>query len=333
MTSELGMTTLTTAPDALRGRLCVLLGGGGFIGTNLARRLAKEGADVRIISRKLSFPGDIPDRVEFRRIDFSETPLVASAIHGADYLFHLVHASIPQTANADAAGDVERSVLPTLRLLDRCRDLRPRRLIYLSSGGTVYGVPVRVPIDESCPTDPISAYGISKLMTEKYVQMFSRQHGFDCSIIRLSNPYGPFQTARNGQGLIAELVRRFICNIPIEVWGDGSIIRDYIYIDDAIDALVKASMTEMASAIYNVGSGTGTSINELIHALTDIFDRAPPVIHKEARAYDLKCNVLDVKRAVAELRWKPQTDLADGLQRAAAWMSSYLTQSGMRVAG
>jgi UDP-glucose 4-epimerase len=200
-------------------------------------------------------------------------------------------------------------------------------------GGTVYGAPSQSPIDETLPTDPISAYGINKLTIGKYVQMHARVHGLDCRIIRLSNPYGPFQIARKGQGLITELIRRSLCNIPIEVWGDGSTVRDYIYIDDAVNAMIRACVAKSESRIFNVGSGHGLSISNLVEAITKLFGRSPPVIYKEARGFDVKKNVLSIERATRELRWAPQTSLEQGLLLATEWMQAYLNQSGSRVAG
>src|SRR5882672_3671032 len=220
---------------------CVVLGGGGFIGTNLCRRLAASGHRVRAFGRRCLFPDDL-DGVEWRQGDFTDARSVAAAIESVDIVFHLIHATMPQPANLDMAGDLQNNVVPSLALLDFCRKLAVKRVVFVSSGGTVYGCPQQIPTPETAPTTPICAYGISKLAIEKYLALYQYLHGLDYRVLRIANPFGPFQTGLKDQGVIAALIARGLSGRPMEIWGDGSLVRDFVFVDDVVDALRKAAL-------------------------------------------------------------------------------------------
>ena len=169
---------------------CIVLGGGGFIGANLCRRLASSGMRVRAFGRRCLFPEAL-EGVEWYQGDFTDAVLLASAIETFDIVYHLVHATTPHSANLDMAGDVQQNVISSLALMDISRNLGVKRIVYVSSGGTVYGPAAQIPTPETAPTDPITAYGISKLAIEKYLSLYQRLHGLDYRILRVANPFGP----------------------------------------------------------------------------------------------------------------------------------------------
>src|SRR5438874_1638741 len=159
-----------------RNPSCVVLGGGGFIGTNLCRRLVRSGARVRAFGRHCVFPDELQG-IEWYAGDFGDAGAVAAAIAGFDVVFHLVHAAPPHAASLDMRRDVEDNLLPSLSLFDICRSLEVKRIIYVSSGGTVYGRSRHIPTPETAPTEPITAYGITKLTIERYLALHEHLYG------------------------------------------------------------------------------------------------------------------------------------------------------------
>ena len=300
------------------GLSCIILGGGGFIGTNLSRRLVASGARVRVFSRRCSFP-DAMQGVEFYPGDFSDAGSLAAAIETFDVVFHLVHATPPQAANLDMANDVEKNVLPSLALFDICRKLKVKRIVFLSSGGTIYGRAEQIPTPEDAATDPITAYGISKLTIEKYLALHEHLYRSDYRVLRVTNPYGPFQTALKNQGVIAALIARAMSGESMEVWGDGSVVRDFIYIDDVIDGLEAALSDQSAERVFNIGSGQGHSLRDVIGMVERLADRKLNIAWKPERAMDVPVSTVSIDRARSVLGWTPKTSLEAGLQATIAW--------------
>lgn len=296
----------------------VVLGGGGFIGTNLCRRLAESGARVRAFSRHFAFPNAMSG-VEPRVGDFSDADALATAIEGFDVVYHLVHATPPQPANADMAGDIRNNVIPSLALFDICRQLRVKRIVFLSSGGTVYGRGAVVPTPETAPTEPIAAYGISKLMIEKYLALHDHLYQTDYRILRVSNPFGPFQGTAKSQGIVAMLIARALAGEPIEIWGDGSAVRDFVYVDDVVDALKLASHDRSEFRIFNVGRGEGHTLREIVHRIQGLLGQELKLVWKNARAIDVPVSIVSNRRASEVLGWHPKTPLGEGLEKTIAW--------------
>jgi UDP-glucose 4-epimerase len=176
---------------SLRGVSCIVLGGGGFIGANLCRRLASSGLRVRAFGRRCLFPEAL-DGVEWYQGNFSDAAALAAAMETYDVVFHLVHATTPHSANLDMAADVQQNVMSSLALMDISRNLGVKRVVFVSSGGTVYGPAAQIPTPETAPTEPITAYGISKLAIEKYFALYQRLYGLDYRILRVANPFGPY---------------------------------------------------------------------------------------------------------------------------------------------
>src|SRR5271155_318351 len=251
---------------------CIVLGGGGFIGTNLCRRLATMGYRVRAFGRRCLFPDDLQG-VEWHQGDFTDAGSVAAAIQSFDIVFHLIHATMPQAAELDIAGDLQSNVVPSIALLDLCRRLAVKRVVFVSSGGTVYGCPQQIPTPETAPTQPICAYGISKLAIEKFLALYEHLHGLDYRVLRIANAFGPFQTTLKNQGVIAALIARALNGEEIEIWGDGSVVRDFVFVDDVVDALARAAAGDHGGErIFNIGSGRGHSLREVIATIERLLE-------------------------------------------------------------
>jgi UDP-glucose 4-epimerase len=300
---------------------CVVLGGGGFIGTNLCRRLVSAGHRVRAFGRRCQFPDELRG-AEWYQGDFTDATALAAALDTFDVVFHLVHSTTPQSANLDMAGDVQSNVVASLALFDLCGKLKVRRLVFVSSGGTVYGLPNAIPTPETAPTDPIGAYGVSKLSIEKYLAVYQRLHGLDYRILRVTNPYGPFQVPIKNQGLIAAIISKALRGEANEIWGDGSVIRDYIFIDDVVDALVAAASDQSEGRVFNIGSGVGRNVREVIAAIEFALGKKLDISWKQGRAADVPASVVAIARARDLMGWQPKISLDSGLVQTIAWWQS-----------
>jgi UDP-glucose 4-epimerase len=307
---------------------CIVLGGGGFLGTNLCRRLASSGAKVRAFGRHRMFPRALK-AVEWLQGDFSDAAALAAAVEGHDIVFHLVHATTPYSANLDMTADLQQNVTSTLALLEISRNLGVRRIVFVSSGGVVYGPAERFPTPETAPTDPITAYGVSKLAIEKYLGLYEYLHGLDFRVLRVANPFGPFQVAAKNQGVIAALISRALDGKNVEIWGDGSVVRDYIFVDDVIDALETAAADRSDARIFNIGAGRGRSLRDVIASIEKLLKAKIDITWKERRSMDVPTSIVSIERARDVLGWTPATPFETGLERTIAWWRT-LRQSGSR---
>ena len=303
---------------------CAVIGAGGFIGTNLCRRLAGNVEVLHAFGRSLQFP-DAFKEISWYSGDLLDPTRIYAAIDGCDTVFHLVSATTPSSANLNMIADIQTNVIPTLHLLEACRLLKVRRVIYASSGGTIYGIPREVPISENAPTSPLTAYGISKLAIEKYLALYEKLYNLEYRVLRIANPYGPFQTGLKNQGIISVILQRAMASKPVEIWGDGTVVRDYIYVDDVIDAFELAALHEGPSRCFNIGSGEGYSINALIERIGAVLGSDIAVQYRESRPVDIPCNILDISLAKYELDWTPRTVQSTGLERTAKWMLNRLS--------
>ena len=300
---------------------CIVLGAGGFLGTNLCRRLVASGARVRAFGRQFLFPRELEGADAFQG-DFCDPLTLAEAIEGHEIVFHLVHPTTPQSANRDMIGDVQRSVVSSLALLDVCLKLGVKRVVFVSSGGVMYGPAAVIPTPEIAPTDPITSYGVTKLAIEKYLALYEHLHGLDYRILRVANPFGPFQVSRKSQGIIAALLSRALDDESIEIWGDGSVVRDYIFVGDAIEALVAVASDQSDTRIFNIGTGQGRSLREVIAAIERQLGKRVRIEWRPARLVDVPTSVIAIERAREVLGWVPKTSFEEGLRETIAWWRS-----------
>ncbi|MBE1423705.1 UDP-glucose 4-epimerase [Desulfomicrobium macestii] len=304
----------------------LVFGGAGFIGKHLCSRLVRQGHRVRAFN-KPPCSGNWPDiaGVEWLPGDFTNPVETASVLDGVEVIFHLVSTTLPKSSNDDPVLDLKENVASTLHLLDSVIKIkRPPKIVFISSGGTVYGIPKQIPISENHPTDPICAYGVGKLSIEKYLLLYRYLHNLDYRVLRMANPYGEYQPVHSGQGVIPVFLNKALKGDVLEIWGDGSVIRDYIYIGDAIDAAIKTMNYEGDQRIFNVGSGRGYSLNDLIHMIGELLEQRIACHYFPARPFDVPVNVLDITLAKNELDWSPGTPLHVGLRKMLTYMKSCL---------
>lgn len=303
-------------------RYCIV-GAAGFIGRNLVASLAchSDTLNVRAVVHRQGpeIFSDLP-QVDVQVAGLDDSDALVRAVADSDVVYHLASGTVPSTSNANPYSDIEVNLQGSLRLLDACCQAGVRRVVFISSGGTVYGRLQEIPVSENHPTFPICSYGIVKLAIERYLHLYKVQYGLDYTILRASNPYGPFQSIAGLQGAVPVFISKVLRREPIEIWGDGSVVRDFLYVDDLVSALqLSAQMPEGISGIYNVGSGLGTSLNELLDTITRVSGLSNTPVYRPSRPYDVPHSVLDITKIGVELHWKPLLSLEEGLGRAVAW--------------
>jgi UDP-glucose 4-epimerase len=201
-----------------------------------------------------------------------------------------------------------------------------RRIVFISSGGTVYGEPVYLPIDEKHPTNPLVSYGITKLAIEKYLQLFERMHGIKAITLRVANPYGERQRVETAQGAVGVFLHRALKGKSRDIWGDGSVTRDYIHVSDVAEAFVKALEYTGNKNVFNISSGVGTSLNELLCVLENAIGKPIERRYLPGRSFDVPINVLNNNLAHEELNWSPVMSMEKGIARTAQWMAGELAR-------
>ncbi len=291
----------------------LILGGAGFLGINLCGFLLVEGYNVTIYNRESTGVETVRKLYPKAKVYVSEFQCEDkwdSILDNIDIVFHLISDSNP--ANKNVSSEFSHNVMPTISLLEKIKEKRIK-IIFFSSGGTVYGMPKALPIEETHPTDPISPYGIQKLCIEKILEYYGRTYGVDYRILRISNPYGAFQKPNNNQGVIAVFMAKILQKHKIQIWGDGTNIRDYLYVDDLMAACEKIIDYRGVCRVFNISSGVGISLKEIIELIQQRLDCIADVEYISGRVHDVSANVLSYGLAEHELRWQPIVDIKTGI--------------------
>lgn len=318
---------MTSATIMNKNDLCLVLGGRGFIGSHLVTHLLSEGYRVRCFDRPNVLPigSSHLDNPSFELIegDFTSDADIERALDSCKVCFHLISTTLPKSSNADPLFDVETNLMGTLRLLQHAVKSGLKKMVFVSSGGTVYGAPQSVPIKEEHPNDPISSYGITKLAIEKYLFLFHTLHGLEYNVLRLANPYGEGQRIHASQGAVAVFLGHAQAGEPIEIWGDGSVVRDYIYIGDVVAALMATLRYQGVQRVFNIGSGVGLSLNQVLDALERLLGRSVQRNYLAGRSFDVPASVLCINRARECLDWRPLVAFDEGLARFSRWLEAH----------
>jgi len=303
----------------------LVLGGNGFIGSHIVDKLLVAGHTVRVFDRSLEmFRQPLPN-VDYRVGEFDDSFLLAEALQDIDVVCHAISTTVPGPSNLDPVADIQSNLINTVRLLDNMREMGVQKIVFLSSGGTVYGNPESVPIREDHPLNPICSYGVIKVAIEKYLFMHQQLYDLKPVVIRASNPYGPRQGHRGVQGLISTFLSKAISHDGLEVWGDGSVVRDFIYISD-LARLIVTALGDEVTGVFNVGSGEGHSINEIINAVNQVIGESACVKYKKGRSYDVLRATLDIGKACEQFGWNPEVSLEVGMKLHYEWLKSIIEQ-------
>lgn len=283
----------------------LILGAGGFIGTNLAIACAqKDSNEVIAYDIKNEYLDNIRkkcgDNVSYLVGTFESTTDFDAILKDIDLVYHLFSNNIPGNSNKNIELDIQANVMVTIKLLEACVRNNVQKVSFISSGGAVYGKEHQMPLKEDTPTNPITSYGIQKMTIEKLLYVYDYIYGLDYRIIRLANPYGPYQRPNSDLGILTKFVYYALNDKLATVYGDGSIIRDYIYIEDAIKAVINITDGEgidddgVQHKIFNVGSGKGTSINDIIKCIEATLKTDLRIQYRQARETDVPINYLDI---------------------------------------
>ena len=300
----------------------LVTGGAGFIGSNLVDRLLAEGHAVEVVDNLSSgrlanlaaARADRDHEFSFHQMDICD-PAVSELIERRrpDVIFHLAAQIDVRVSVQDPALDARINVLGTLNVLEGARRSGARKVVFASSGGTIYGVvdPEDLPVTEAHSQHPVAPYGVSKKVATDYLHAYRELHQLEYTSLALANVYGPRQDPHGEAGVVAIFAGRLLKGEPCTIFGDGAQTRDYVYVDDVVDAFVRAA--ERGSGLTcNIGTGIETSVTELYRTMADNAGVAADAEHAPARHGELARSCLDAGRAGLHLGWKPFTDLSTG---------------------
>jgi UDP-glucose 4-epimerase len=297
-------------------RVCVT-GGAGFIGSTLADRLLLDGHEVSVVDdlsrgRRENLSGEVALHT-MSLLDPALPELLADL--RPEVIFHLAAQIDVRVSVADPVLDVTQNVVATVRLAEAARWVDTRKIVFASSGGSIYGTPERLPVTESAPTNPKSPYAASKIAAEVYLNTYRELHGLDCTHLALSNVYGPRQDPNGEAGVVAVFANALLAGRPTRLYGDGGNTRDYVYVDDVAAAFVAAAGEGGGGRRYNIGTGRQTSDRELHTLVAKEVGVPDEPAFADARLGDLRASALDAAAAREELDWRPNVDIVEGVRR------------------
>ncbi len=284
--------------------------GAGFIGTHYIRHALAAGDELCVLSRQ-PCPAEFAGKLRWMQEDFADGAKLAEAVRGAARVFHFISSTVPGDV-IDESRELSQNVFQTLQLLKLCLAQQVERVIFTSSS-SVYGLQSHLPIPESAPTDPISSHGIHKLTIEKYLYLYQQHYGLEHKILRISNPYGPGQSLEGRQGAIAIAIGKILRGEPMLLRDEGRAIRDFVYIGDVIQALHEAARTQSPASIFNIGSGEGHALRDVMALLERVSGKPLTYDYAQHRPGDIPQSVLDITRARAHLGYAPSVPLEAGL--------------------
>lgn len=306
----------------------LILGAAGFIGTNLALKLAKDSANIiTVVDNSRAYFSAIEslnfDNINIVESSFDLTTNFDTLLDDKEVVYHLASTTVPTTSNQHIPDELTANVVVTAKLLDACVRNKVSKVVFISSGGTVYGKEDNCPLKEHTPTNPISAYGVQKVTIEKLLYLYQYMYGLDYRIIRLANPYGPYQRPNGILGAVTTFTYKVLKSEPITVFGDGSVVRDFIYIDDVISAMENIVNGDNKHKTFNLGCGYGTSISELLGSIERALNVKLKVEYKPARKVDVPVNYLDISRYEKAYGKLNPVTLEEGICRTAEFIKQH----------
>ena len=307
-------------------------GGAGFIGSNLVDRLLAEGNSVDVVDNLST--GSLTNlsdaraaklgRLTFHQLDIRSPDLgeLMNRCH-PEVVFHLAAQADVRVSVADPILDAEVNVIGSLRVLEGARSSGAQKVVFASSGGTIYGdpAPSDLPVKESHPQNPISPYGVAKKVVSDYLYAYRELHNLEFTSLALANVYGPRQDPHGEAGVVAIFAGRLLAGKPCTIYGDGKQTRDFVYVDDVVDAFARAA-ERGGGLVLNVGTGTETSVNRLYQAMASYMGSTEPAMRAPDRPGELSRSCLDPARARIHLGWTPWTGLEEGTSATIDWFRS-----------
>lgn len=295
------------------------------MGTAVARHLLAQGIRVTVLDKSFA-ASTLPDVSTFSG-DFKNVSDLERVLNGVDIVVHLAHSTVRLTVDAALSDDIFENVIPSIQLFEFALRSSVKRIVFVSSGGTVYGEAGSGSITESVPTRPISLYGMTKLTIENYGLLLHRQRDLPLIIIRPSNAYGPGQRPFTGQGFVATAAASILTDKKVELYGDGDCARDYLYITDLAEGIVATILRGRIGQIYNIGTNTAYTQLQVLDVLRLIAHkegRSVSVTHKHRRSADVKCNRLSGEKLFDDTGFRPTVSFTEGMARTWAWLKDEL---------
>jgi UDP-glucose 4-epimerase len=299
----------------------LVLGGSGFLGSHIVDKFLAERHDVAVYDLYPERFRRSPAGIKFYTGDFGNVGALDELIAtGFDAVIHCVSTTTPKSSNESPEFDIQSNVIGTLYLLDICVKHKVGKLVFLSSGGTVYGdIGNKDMVDETHAVRPMCSYGVSKLTIEHYLDVYRHLRGLNYVALRLSNPYGERQSPLRALGALTVFLHKTLKRENVEVWGDGRVTRDFIYVCDVANAVYLATINPV-SGIFNVGTGTGLSLRDILVEISSVLGREPCVTWLSSRSFDVPRIVLDATRLRKATNWNCNTGLRDGMAITAEWL-------------
>lgn len=302
---------------------CIIFGGGGFVGSHLTEKLIRKGYLVIVFSRRTKEDyknlSSVNEKINFVKGNFSNVKLIRKTIEPGDTVFDLIGFSVPSSSMKSPLDEIKHHIFSHSQFIEVASIKKVKKIVFTSSGGGVYGEKQKLPISEEEKTQPISPHAISKISIEYFLNYYGNIYNIPHIIYRIGNVYGPRQIPKKGFGVVPTLFSHVLENKPPTLFDHGKMIRDYIYIDDVIDAISRSFHKETRHHVYNIGSGKGVSLRTLWKHIRKITKTELRPIFKPKRPVDLDSVVLDVSRFKKEFSWNPKTDLERGLKRT--WLN------------
>ncbi|MBC3919864.1 NAD-dependent epimerase/dehydratase family protein [Undibacterium sp. CY18W] len=299
----------------------LIIGGTGFMGSAIARGLQNDAVcrqqPIHILARHAD-PAS-PANVQVHRGSMDNSDLLRTLLPFCSTIIHAASSTTPGVSARQPMLEANQNILPTLRLIELLNECGPKQLLFFSSGGTFYGNPDSSPVSENAPFSPRSYYGAGKIAIEAFLQVCQVQTDSKISILRPSNVYGCGQPFRPGFGVIRTMLEHVLRDTAIDIWGDGETIRDFLYIDDLVNACLAIIKQGNISGSYNIGYGVGHSLNEVIRSIEAVCGRKLKVNYQPARQVDVARIVLNNDKLARQLNWQPQVSLDQGI--ALTWQS------------
>lgn len=298
---------------------CIIFGGGGFIGCHLTEKLTKKNYPVTVFARGSKWDyknlSSINKKINFIRGDFSNINLISKIVRPDDVVFDLIASSVPFSSMQSPLEEIKHHILTHVQFIELACIKRVREIVFASSGGGIYGKKPKYPISEKETPQPTSPHAISKITIEYFLEYFSRIYNTPYLIYRISNPYGPRQIPKKGFGVVPTLFSHILQNKPPILFDNGKLIRDFIYIDDVINAIVRSFHKRTKYHVYNIGSGKGVSLKTLWQEIKKITKTELQPILKPKRPIDVDTVTLNIDRFKKEFNWEPKTELSLGLEK------------------
>lgn len=300
----------------------LVIGGGGYIGSHLLPLLLKAGRKVTVLEKNAAPFYALPSGVDYVVGDFGASDLICPLLDSHQEVIHLAYATVPNTASGSPLSDLMQNLPATVQLFSEIA-ARKLKLLLVSSGGTVYGEALSLPIREDHITQPVSPYGVTKLTIENYARLYSKIQDLKYICVRPANAYGIGQRPFIGQGFIPTAMASIMRGDSVKVFGENGTVRDYIYVSDIAEGIVSALQFGLLSETYNLGSGVGRSNAEVVQALQPCMDAmgfAVNVTYLPSRPLDVRVNILDSTKLKLHTGWDPKVSFEDGLDLTAKWI-------------